>query len=139
MTWLRNITRLFHRATPPALPDRVDPLPLDDVRTLHGMFRATDAPPVPVLLALQLAETVLDTDRRLRDAERDRDHMRRKYALALERATRVSLYAARLQDLRAGRTPDDARCLHCGDLYDGNDLDDDGYCSATCREQGRVG
>ena len=138
MTWFATFTRLFRR-DPPPLPARVDPLPVDDVRTLRAVLRATDGRvTVPAALAFRLAETVLDCDRRLQDAEAERDHMRRKYALALERAVAVSRYAARLQDLRAGRTPDDARCIHCGDLYDGGDLDDTGYCSAVCREQDRL-
>jgi len=135
MTWFSTFARLFRRSPPP-LPARVDPLPVEEVRTLRAVLRATDGRvTVPASLAFQLAETVLDMDRRLQDAAEERDHVRRKYALAVDRCVAVSRYAARLQDLRAGRTPDDARCLHCGELYDGGDLDDTGYCSAVCREQ----
>ena len=135
MTWFATFTRLFRR-DPPPLPARVDPLPVDDVRTLRAVLRATDGRvTVPAALAFRLAETVLDCDRRLQDAEEETARLRRLCAARLQSLVAMRAYAKRLQDLRAGRTPDDARCLHCGELYDGGDLDDTGHCSAVCREQ----
>ena len=137
MTWLRRLlARIFRRPSPPPLPARADPLPVDEVRTLRAVLRGTDGRvTVPAALAFRLAETVLDMDRRLHDAEEETARLRRLCAARLQSLVAMRAYAKRLQDLRAGRTPDDARCLHCGELYDGGDLDDTGHCSAVCREQ----
>ena len=144
MTWLRRLlARIFRRPSPPPLPARVDPLPVDEVRTLRAVLRGTDGRvTVPAALAFQLAETVLDMDRRLQDAhdeamtlQAEQRALRDVSARRLGALVATRAYAKRLQDLRAGHTPDDARCLHCGELYDGGDLDDTGHCSAVCRDQ----